>query len=252
MNAEEHAAHEALVAQLNDPTLRAEYAKKYDDYKVGWVASILGYFLVGSGNLVYGKKPSYAKFKAIEVIARIPYQSWEVATYTLLTAFYKNERRAIELAKTSRFSRLAQDNETMHVVVLSQMVCKMRAQRFLKHTLIPLVFALFYFWTVYLLYLVYRKAALELNYLFENHAYHQYSQFLAENGETLKHKVCMYEFLSFYGRNVVTEYEFFESVRNDELIHRNTSIRELETRGTLCMPKTVGELVETAQSTLTH
>jgi ubiquinol oxidase len=234
---EEHIAHEALVEQLKDPALRAEYAKAYDDYKVGWVAAVLGWLLVASGTLVYGKKPSYAKFKAIEVIARIPYQSWEVATYTLLTAFYQNEKRAIELAKTSTFSRLAQDNETMHVVVLSQMVCKMRAQKLIRHTLVPLVFALFYFWTVYFLYLVYRKAALELNYLFENHAYHQYSQFLAENAETLRHKVCMYEFLSFYGRNVVTEYEFFESVRNDELVHRNTTIRELEARGYTCMPK---------------
>lgn len=237
MNSEELAAHEALVKQLNDPELRKEYARAYDDYKVGWVAAALGWLLVASGTLVYGKKPTYAKFKAIEVIARIPYQSWEVATYTLLTAFYQDEKRAIQLAKTSTFGRLAQDNETMHVVVLSQMVCKMRAQRFIRHTLIPLIFALFYFWTIYLLYILYRKAALELNYVFENHAYHQYSHFLKENEDTLRHKVCMYEFLSFYGRNVVTEYEFFESVRNDELIHRNTTIRELEARGYYCMPK---------------
>lgn len=234
---DEYKAHEALVEELKDPTLRAAYAQKYDNYKVGWVAAVLGWLLVASGTLVYGKKPTYAKFKAIEVIARIPYQSWEVATYTLLTALYSNEKRAIELAKTSTFSRMAQDNETMHVVILSQMVCKMKAQRFIRHVLIPLLFAFFYFWTIYVLYLVYRKAALELNYMFENHAYHQYSQFLKENEDTLRHKVCMYEFLSFYGRNVVTEYEFFETVRNDELIHRNTTIRELEARGISCMPK---------------
>ncbi|MES2995044.1 MAG: hypothetical protein V4681_03370 [Patescibacteria group bacterium] len=239
---EEFLAHEALVQQLNDPAQRAAYAKPYDGYKVGWVASMLGWLLVSSGTLVYGKKPSYAKFKAIEVIARIPYQSWEVATYTLLTALYKNEKRAIELAKTSTFSRFAQDNETMHVVVLSQMVCKMKAQRFFKHTFIPLLFAFFYFWTIYLLYIVYRKAALELNYIFENHAYHQYSEFLELYGEEMKHRVCMYEFLSFYGRNVVTEYEFFESVRNDELIHRNMTIRELEARGISCVPKEGGSI----------
>ncbi|MEK7511276.1 MAG: alternative oxidase [Patescibacteria group bacterium] len=228
--------HETLAEELKDPALRAAYARQYDQYKVGWVANILGWLLVSSGTLVYGKRPSYEKFKAIEVIARIPYQSWEVATYTLLTAFYRNEKRAIELAKTSAFSRMAQDNETMHVVILSQMVCKMKKQRFIRHTLIPFLFALFYFIVVYFLYLIYRKAALELNYVFENHAYHQYSEFLNTNEESLRHKPCMYEFLSFYGRNVVTEYEFFETVRNDELIHRNMTIRELEARGYFCMP----------------
>jgi len=234
---EEQKAHEELVRQLNDPHLRAEYARPYDNYQVGWVARILGWLLVSSGTLVYGKKPSYVKFKAIEVIARIPYQSWEVATYTMLTAFYSNEKRAIELGKTSTFSRLAQDNESMHVVVLSQMVGKLHTERFIRHVLIPFLFALFYFVTIYILYLVYRKAALELNYMFENHAYHQYSEFLTQEEHSLRHKICMYEYLSFYGRTVVTEYEFFELVRNDELVHRNTTIRELEARGILCLPK---------------
>ncbi|HYF29117.1 MAG TPA: alternative oxidase [Candidatus Paceibacterota bacterium] len=234
---DEHRAHEELSKQLNDPKLRHEYAKRYDHYQVGWLARFLGWLLVSSGDLVYGTKPSYAKFKAIEVVARVPYQSWEVAAYTLLSAFYRNEKRAIELAKTSAFSRLAQDNETLHVIVLSQIVCKLKQQRFFRHTLVPFLFALFYFIAVYFLYLVYRKAALELNYVFENHAYHQYAEFLERNEAVLKHRICMYEFLSFYGRKVVTEYEFFESVRNDELIHRNTTIRELEARGYFCMPK---------------
>jgi hypothetical protein len=71
------------------------------------------------------------------------------------------------------------------------------------------------------------KAALELNYLFESHAYQQYSEFLEQEGESLKQKTLVSDFLDFYGRNVKNEYEFFESVRNDELIHRNRSIREI-------------------------
>jgi hypothetical protein len=69
---------------------------------------------------------------------------------------------------------------------------------------------------------------LELNYLFENHAYHQYQEFLDREGEHLKKNMILSEFLAFYGRHARSEYEFFESVRNDELIHRNTSIRELQ------------------------
>lgn len=228
MTEEEFKEHERLNQALNDPAVRADYASGYDDYKPGLIARIFGAIFVGFGNLVYGKKPSYEKFKALEVVARIPYQSWEVASYTLLTALYTNEQKAIELSRTSAFSRQAQDNETLHVVVISQIVKRMRRGGFFRHTLVPLIFALFYFWAIYLLYLVSRRASLELNYLFESHAYAQYQEFLDTNEARLKVTPIQSAFLEFYGRYPRCEYEFFESVRNDELIHRNRSIRELQ------------------------
>jgi len=227
---DDHHEHEALAHELNDPELRAAYAAPYDHYKTGIIANILGWLLVTSGTLMYGRKPSYGKFKAIEVIARIPYQSWEVASYTLLTAFYGNERKAIDLTKTGMFSRMAQDNETMHVVVITKICKERKCVGPIRHMLIPLIFAFFYFWTIYLLYMLHRKSALELNYLFENHAFHQYQQFLDENEASLKERMCMSDFLTLYGRHVRSEYELFETIRNDELIHRNRSIRELEAR----------------------
>ncbi len=228
MDKEESREHETLARTLNDPVLRAAYAQPFDEYKSGYVARLLGGVLILSGGLIYGRQPSYAKFKAIEVIARIPYQSWEMAVYTLLTAFYTNEQKAIGLAKTSTFSRMAQDNETMHVVVLSQIVCRLNCEDVLRHTLIPFFFSFLYFWTVYVLYLFSRRAAFELNYLFEAHAYAQYSEFLEREGEHLKQRPITSDFLAFYGREVRNEYELFELIRNDELIHRNRSIRELQ------------------------
>lgn len=226
---EDHASHESLVRELNDPALRADYARPYDSYKAGIVPHVLGFFLVAFGNLIYGFRPTYGKFKAIEVVARIPYQSWEVASYTLLSAFHGNEEHAMRLAKSAAFMRAAQDNETMHVVVISHLAKKAGGVGFFRHTLIPLLFALAYFWLIYFLYMVSHRAALELNYLFEKHAYSQYDRFLRENEELLKSRICSSEFLEFYGRNPRSQYEFFESVRNDELIHRNRSIRELAT-----------------------
>lgn len=220
--------HENLVRELHDPALRAEYARPFDAYATGIVPRVLGGILVGFGNLLYGKGPSYAKFKAIEVVARIPYQSWEVAAYTLLSAFYGDEKRAISLTKLGAFARMAQDNETMHVVVMTHIAKKHQCVGFFRHMLVPLLFALIYFWVLYFLYIFSRKASLELNYLFENHAYQQYDEFLKLNGDTLRRTAIMSDFLAFYGRHVRTEYEFFESVRNDELIHRNRSIRELQ------------------------
>ena len=225
---DDYFAHEKLVRELNDPALRSQYAAPLNTYQTGLVPTILGWLLVTAGNTFYGQKPSYLKFKAVEVIARIPYQSWESAAYTLLTAFYGNERHAIRLCKMAAFGRFAQDNETMHVVVISSIVRKMHKDAFFLHTLIPILFSFFYFWVIYLLYMISHKAALELNYLFESHAYQQYSQFLKENEAELKQKPIISDFLDFYGRQAKNEYEFFESVRNDELIHRNRSIHEID------------------------
>ncbi len=220
---DEFTISEELARSLNDSALRAEYAAPFDHYRPLLISRLLGSLLVHSGTFIYGRTPSYAKFKAIEVIARIPYQSWEIAAYTILTALYSNEHRAIELTKLNAFSRMAQDNETMHVVVLSQIVQRLRCQSFIRHTFIPFLFSFFYFWTVYILFLVSRRAALDLNYLFESHAYEQYSQFLENEGEHLKQTPVTSDFLAFYGRNVRNEYELFELIRNDELIHRNHS-----------------------------
>lgn len=230
---EEFSEHETLVRELNDAKLRGEYAKPLDDYQPGTIPEILGWLLVASGNLFYGNKPSYAKFKAVEIIARIPYQSWESAAYTLLTAFHQDEQYAIDLCRLSAFSRFAQDNETMHVVVISQIARENGATGFFRHTFIPVLFSFFYFWVTYLLYLISPKSALELNYLFESHAYAQYQNFLDTNGDQLRKNCVASDFLSFYGREAKSEYELFESIRNDELIHRNRSIREIEAK---CSP----------------
>lgn len=222
------AQHEALLKTLEDAGQLEEYKKSYDGYKVGIIPTVLGTILVTCGNLVYGHDPSYGKFKAVEVIARIPYQSWEVASYMLLTMFYSNEKKAIELSKTSRFGRSSQDNETMHVVVLSQLAKKYGEDGFIRHTLIPLLFSFFYAAASFILYLFSPKSSLQLNYLFEDHAFSQYSIFVEKHAEELKAKPVLIDFLDFYGRHVKSEYELFVSIKNDEIIHRNMSVHRAD------------------------
>lgn len=219
--------HEKLLEQLKDPEFKKEYEERCNDYRVGYVPRILGKLLVFLGNLVYGKRPTYGKFKAVEVIARIPYQSWELVSYMFLTAMYGNEDKAIKLTYTSRFSRVAQDNETMHVVVLSQIAKREKQVGPFRHYLIPLLFSFFYYIISLVLYMVHRKSALELNYMFESHAYQQYSQFIEECGEELKHRSVHSKYLDFYGRQCKNEYELFCSIRDDELVHRNRSIERI-------------------------
>jgi len=218
---------EALNKTLNDDAELMAYKKPFDYYRPAFIARLLGGALVWCGNLVYGKKPSYVKFRAVEVIARVPYHSWASASYTLLTLCYGNEQKAMRLSHTAKYARLAQDNETMHVVVISQLAKHSRAG-VVRHTLVPMIFAFFYFWASYWLYLIKPRYSYELNYLFENHAFEQYSQFIVENEAMLKAKPVTSEFLAWYGRTPANQWEFFRSIRNDEIIHRNTSIEEIE------------------------
>jgi hypothetical protein len=211
----------------NDEALRA-YKLPYDSYKTLLLPRILGSMLVSCGNIVYGSKPSYLKFRAVEVIARVPYHSWEHAAFTLLTLFYTDEKRALSLSKLSNYVRTAQDNETMHVIVISQLAHVHERAGFVRHTLIPLLFALFYFSATYVLYLIRPRWSYELNFLFESHAFAQYQEFIDTHETELKARPILSEFLSQYGRNPISQYDFFRSVRNDEIIHRNESIHHID------------------------
>lgn len=219
---------EHLNQKLNDEAFLAEYKSKYDDYKTDWLPSVLGNILVWSGNLVYGHEPSYLKFRAVEIIARVPYQSWSSAAYTMLTLFFTNEDKALELSKVTKFARMSNDNETMHVVVISHLVdIEHKKVNWFVHSLVPMLFAFFYFWMSYFLYFIKPKWSYELNFLFESHAFQQYSIFLNRYGERLKEKKVESNFLKWYGREPANQYDFFRSIRNDEIIHRNESIEEI-------------------------
>lgn len=223
---DEKKKHEELVTLLRDPIKRAQYKEGCDAPRLSFIPRILGSLLVYAGNICYGERPSYQKFRAVEVIARVPYHSWASVAHTLLTLFYSDEKRALKLCEDSNFARLSQENETMHVIVISKLAREAReVENPLTHTLIPMLFAFFYFWMSYSMYLVYPRWSLELNYLFEDHAFEQYDRFVKENEAALKGRIVASDFLLWYGRDPKNQYEFFESVRNDELIHRNKSIR---------------------------
>lgn len=219
--------HEAAAIELNDPAKRREAFERFEHYKVGFIPHLLGKGIIGLANKLYGRAPSYAKFRAIEIIARIPYQSWEVFSYCAQTLFFSDENRALRLSTISGFSRVAQDNETMHVVVISQLMKKHGDTRFWRSTLLPMLMAFMYALVSFLLYGLKKRWSFELNYYFEHHAYLQYQEFLDTNEAHLKAHEAECDFLDFYGRKVRNEYEFFELVRNDELIHRNTSVESI-------------------------
>ena len=218
---------EELVKDLNDEKFLQEYKAVYDNYKVSFLPRILGKLLVFFGNLIYGHKPSILKFRSVEIIARVPYYSWASASFTLMTLFFASEEKALKYSNVARFSQFAQENETMHVVVISYLASLEKKAGFVRFSLIPMAFAFFYFWMSYLLYLINPKYSFQLNYMFESHAFEQYDWFLKLYEHELKQKRCESKFLDWYGRFPRNQYDFFLSVRNDEIIHRNNSIEEI-------------------------
>ena len=227
MTSRDHTTFEQHNKILNDDTARAAYAAEHDGYRPALLPRLLGSFLILSGNVIYGKEPSYLKFRAVEIIARVPYHSWDSAAYTLMTFFFFDEQRALSLAHTSRFARFAQDNETMHIVVISRLAVFYEKIGLIRGSLIPLWFAFFYFWWSYTLYFINNRWSYELNFLFEQHAYDQYSRFLELEEEALRSRDVPSDYLAWYGRTPADQYEFFRSIRNDELIHRNESIEAI-------------------------
>lgn len=225
---DEHIEHERLVETLNDEASLNAYKAPLDAYRPSWLPRLLASCLVWSGTITYGEAPSYLKFRAIEVIARVPYHSWSSALFTLMTLCYADETRALKLSRKARFAHFAAENETMHVVVISALARAHARAGFIRFTLIPALFAFVYFWFSYLLYLLRPAWSLEMNYLFEHHAFTQYSRFLEKREDELKRSSVTSDFLAWYGRYPRSEYEFFRSVRNDELIHRNQSIHEID------------------------
>ncbi len=217
--------HEKEARALQEPGFRGKMFDCYANAHVALVPRLLAWALFFAGDLCYGKAPSYKKFRAIEMIARIPYQTWEMYAYMVQTAYFSNEARAMALAEHSAFSRLAQDNETMHVVVISQLFQEAGEYKGKFYTVwIPLLLSVSYFFACAILHVLNKRWTYELNFLFETHAFLHYGEFLDQNEEMLKSKPVHSEFLSFYGRHVENQYEFFSLVRNDELLHRNHSM----------------------------
>lgn len=215
---------EHLNRQLCDDAVLREYVKECDGKAISLLPRCLAGMLVITGGIMYGKEPSLRKFRAVEVIARAPYQSWQSVVFALQTFLYTDEKRALDLSRTSTFGRIGQDNETMHVVVISKLAQEEGKDRWIVDYFVPSLFALFYYCASWLLFLIKPRLSMELNYLFEQHAFEQYSDFLEKNSVQLKEKFIKSEFLDWYGRPCKNQFEFIQSVRNDEIIHRNRSI----------------------------
>ncbi|MBF5041579.1 hypothetical protein FGE12_04215 [Aggregicoccus sp. 17bor-14] len=132
-------------------------------------------------DLVYGRKRTLSKFKVLELIARVPYQTWEHVAYVALTHRYRQPRFARRIFEFVREARLQQDNEQWHLLILEEAVQRSGVQEgFLRYRVVPQLIAFFYYHVSWLLYVINPKLSYALNADFEDHAEHEYMLFVQE------------------------------------------------------------------------
>jgi len=135
-------------------------------------------------DLLYGRPLTLRKAQVLEILARIPYQSWEMRQYLKLTR-QRDDADSVRLARRiTAWARAAQDNEFWHLLVLDERLRRTGAGRcWFRDRLVPRVAAWKYRLYCRLLSLVSMRAAFQLNAEFEDHAEHEYMQFVRDHPE---------------------------------------------------------------------
>ncbi|MBI4000133.1 MAG: hypothetical protein HY351_05900 [Candidatus Omnitrophica bacterium] len=189
----------------------------------GFLARVL--FLVM--DLFYGRKTSLSKFKVLEVIARVPYQAWEHVAYIAMTHTYEQPnfaRRIFEFVKESRFQ---QDNEQWHLLILEEMVQKKGiGENFFLYRVLPQIIAFLYYHISWIFYVIKPAWSYSLNADFEDHAEHEYMEFVRDNSQ-LESEPFESDFKDDYG-NFKSLGDLFRKIALDERLHKEESLARIE------------------------
>lgn len=183
--------------------------------------------LFASLNLFYGKKRTLSKFKVLEVIARVPYQSWEHVAYIAMTHTYAKPNFARRVFDFIKESREQQDNEQWHLLILEDIVQKKGIrENFFMHRIAPQIAAFFYYHVSWLLYVMRPRWSYALNADFEDHAEHEYMEFAREN-PAFDAEPFDSEFAADYGR-FDSLGDLLRNIGVDERLHKEESLARMK------------------------
>jgi ubiquinol oxidase len=188
---------------------------------------LLGRMLFATMDLFYGKKRTLSKFKVLEVIARVPYQSWEHVAYIAMTHTYAKPGFARRIFEFVKESRAQQDNEQWHLLILEEMMQKKNLkENFFWYRIVPQFIAFFYYHVSWLLYVIKPAKSYALNADFEDHAEHEYMEFVKENPQ-FSNEPFESEFKNDYGdfKNIA---DLFRNIGLDERIHKEESLERIK------------------------
>lgn len=177
-------------------------------------------------DVLYGKSRTLSKFKVLEVIARVPYQSWEHVAYIAMTHTYSKPNFARRIFEFVKEARTQQDNEQWHLLILEEAVQKKGIrENFFLYRIVPQFIAFFYYHLSWLLYVVKPAWSYDLNADFEDHAEHEYMEFVREN-PNLETEPFDSDFKEDYGdfKNCA---DLFRKIALDERLHKEESLNRI-------------------------
>ena len=170
------------MERLTSDALRREQERTLSTPRLAY--SLLARVLFVGMDVLYGRRRTLSKFKVLELIARVPYQAWEQVAYVAITHTSQDPGFARRVFDRIRESRQQQDNEQWHLLILQELIV-LRGVRegFVRFWLIPQFIAFVYYQIVWLLFVVRPSLAYRLNAEFEDHAEHEYMEFVRDHPE---------------------------------------------------------------------
>lgn len=174
-------------------------------------------------DVLYGRQRSLSKFKVLELVARVPYQTWEQVAYTAITHVYEKTGMARRIHERVAEARAQQDNEQWHLLLLEELIADADIEEGrIRFYWVPQVLALGYYHLSWLMYVTRPAWSYRLNADFEDHAEHEYMAFVTEHPEW-EHTPFESEFAADYGR-FDSLADLFRQIGHDEHVHKLESL----------------------------
>jgi ubiquinol oxidase len=213
------------MERLNSEQLKQEQRQTLASPRMRY--GLLARLLFFSMDLLYGRKKGLSKFKVLEIIARVPYQAWENVAYVAITHTHPDPEFARRIFDRVRESRLQQDNEQWHLLIIGELTAKTGIdENLFLHGFIPQVIAFFYYHISWILYVIRPKWSYLLNAYFEDHAEHEYMEYLAENPDLEAERFDSI-FAEDYGQ-FASLADLFRQIAYDERVHKLESLARVD------------------------
>ena len=175
---------------------------------------------------LYGRKRTLSKFKVLELVARVPYQSWEQVAYIAITHVAQRTELARRIHDRVAQARAQQDNEQWHLLILEELVARTgkKESRWLYYWT-PQAIAFAYYQLSWLMYAVRPAWSYQLNADFEDHAEHEYMTLVTEHPEW-ENQPFISAFEADYG-SFEPLADLFRQIGHDERVHKQESLAQM-------------------------
>lgn len=214
-----------MSESLSSSELKKEQQKTLDSkrMKTGIPAKILFSLM----DLIYGKKATLSKFLVLEIVARMPYVAWEQVSYVAITHTHSTPKFARKIHGEVIDAREQQDNELWHLLIIEELTQKKgKRHGLIRVRVLPQVLAYIYYHISWLLFVMKPRLSYQLNAEFEDHAEHEYMQYVVDHPEVDDEK-WESTFQKDYG-NFETVGDLLRNIGLDERHHKQKSLDQID------------------------